>query len=89
MKTKYIFLKKLYFDYVIIFIKNRRYDVLMNDMYVVKYFGNEILINNFKNNHINYILIDGLEINDICSYIDNRYFEFLLKELMIEKIFLI
>lgn len=89
MKTKYIFLKKLYFDYVIIFIKNRRYYVLMNDMYVVKYFGNEILINYFKNNHINYILIDGLEINDICSYIDNRYFEFLLKELMIEKIFLI
>lgn len=89
MKTKYIFLKKLYFDYVIIFIKNRKYYVLMNDMYVVKYFGNEILINNFKRNHINYILIDGLEINDICSYIDNRYFEFLLKELMIEKIFLI
>ena len=87
MKTKYIFLKKLYFDYVIIFIKNRRYYVLMNDMYVVKYFGNEILINYFKNNHINYILIDGLEINDICIYIDNRYLKFLLKELMIEKIF--
>ena len=59
----------------------------MNDMYVVKYFGNEILINNFKNNHINYMLVDGLEIKDIYSYIDNRYFEFFLKELIIEKIF--
>ena len=87
MKTKYIFLKKLYFDYVIIFIKNRKYYVLMNDMYVVKYFGNEILINNFKNNHINYMLVDGLEIKDIYSYIENRYFEFFLKELIIEKIF--
>ena len=52
--------QKLYFDYVIIFIKNRRYYVLMNDMYVVKYFGNEILINYFKNNHINYIFHDLL-----------------------------
>lgn len=46
MKTKYIFLKKIYFDYVIIFIKNRKYYVLMDDMYVIRYFDNVILVSN-------------------------------------------
>lgn len=70
LKTKYIFLRRLYNDYVIVFF------------YQGKIFGKrykEKLINNLRKWHINYVLLDNLEVIEIMEYEDNRYLEILYK----------
>lgn len=77
LKTKYIFLKRLYQNDLIIFIKNKKYYYLDNDLLIIKYF------NNLNKYHINYILLDDLDIIHRKVYIDNRYMEYLYKSLLI------
>ena len=77
LKTKYIFLKRLYQNDLIIFIKNKKYYYLDNDLLIVRYF------NNLDKYHINYILLDDLDIIFRKVYLDNRYYEYLYKSLLL------
>ena len=77
LKTKYIFLKRLYQNDLIIFIKNRKFYYLDNDLLIIKYF------NNLDKYHINYILLNDLDIVYKKVYTDNRYIEYLYKSLII------
>lgn len=74
MITKYYFLKKLYKDYLIIFItKNNKIKTYSYDKLLIKYINN-----------INYICID----NEFNVYIkrrsNNMYYKYLIKEVIID-----
>mgnify|MGYP004671943809 FL=1 len=75
MKNKYYFFKRLYKDYVIIFIdKNNNLKSMFMDTHLIKY---------IKNNDINYISItNDFEIN-ITTRKNNRYYEYLIKEFIL------
>lgn len=83
LKTKYIFLKKMYKDYAIVFLKNKKYYLLYDDIYLTNCFIRRGILFNLEYYHINYILLDGLEIRKIIDYDDNRYIEILYKGLLI------
>ena len=82
LKTKYIFLRRLYNDYVIVFFIRGRYLVRDRDKNIYYYFNKEKLINNLRKGHINYVLLDYLEVIEIMEYEDNRYLEILYKGIM-------
>lgn len=75
MKNKYYFFKRLYKDYVIIFIdKNNNLKSMFMDTHLIKY---------IKNDDINYISItNDFEIN-ITTRKNNRYYEYLIKEFIL------
>lgn len=74
MKNKYYFFKRLYKDFVIIFIDKdnnmRRYEV---DSILVKY---------IKNEDISYVSVTNDFVVDVVSRSNNRYYEYLIKELL-------
>ena len=71
--NRYNFAKKIYKDYVIlILIKRKLYTYKNNKLISFKD------INKLKELHINYIIIDNLEIIK-KDYVDNRYYEYYLK----------
>lgn len=74
MKNKYYFFKRLYKDFVIIFIdkdnKIRSYEV---DSILVKY---------IKNEDISYVSVTNDFVVDVVSRSNNRYYEYLIKELL-------
>ena len=78
MKNKYYFFKRLYKDYVIIFIdKNNNLKSMFMDTHLIKY---------IKNDDINYICItNDFEIN-ITTRKNNRYYEYLIKEFILNNI---
>lgn len=75
MKNKYYFFKRLYKDYVIIFIdKNNNLKSMFMDTHLIEY---------IKNDDINYICItNDFEIN-ITTRKNNRYYEYLIKEFIL------
>ena len=74
MKNKYYFFKRLYKDFVIIFIdkdnKMRSYEV---DSILVKY---------IKNEDISYVMVSNDFVVNVVSRSNNRYYEYLIKELL-------
>lgn len=74
MKNKYYFFKRLYKDFVIIFIdkdnKLRSYEV---DSILVKY---------IKNEDISYVSVTNDFVVDVVSRCNNKYYEYLIKELL-------
>lgn len=74
MKCKYIVLKKLYSDYIIIFIKNNKYVLYGNDNYI----GNVVDIYSLSKYSVNNIVVDNLDIS-INRYCDNKYYSYLIK----------
>ena len=74
MKNKYYFFKRLYKDFVIIFIdkdnKMRSYDV---DSMLLKY---------IKNEDISYVIVTNDFVFNVVSRYNNKYYEYLIKELL-------
>lgn len=74
MKNKYYFFKRLYKDFVIIFIdkdnKIRSYEV---DSMLLKY---------IKNEDISYVMVSNDFVVDVVSRCNNKYYEYLIKELL-------
>ena len=76
MKNKYYFFKRLYKDFVIIFIdkdnKIRSYEV---DSMLLKY---------IKNEDISYVMVSNDFVVNVVSRSNNKYYEYLIKELLIK-----
>lgn len=74
MKNKYYFFKRLYKDFVIIFIdkdnKLRSYEV---DSMLLKY---------IKNEDISYVMVSNDFVVNVVSRCNNKYYEYLIKELL-------
>lgn len=74
MKNKYYFFKRLYKDFVIIFIdkdnKIRSYEV---DSMLLKY---------IKNEDISYVMVSNDYVVNVVSRCNNKYYEYLIKELL-------
>lgn len=74
MKNKYYFFKRLYKDFVIIFIdkdnKIRSYEV---DNMLLKY---------IKNEDISYVMVSNDFVVNVVSRCNNKYYEYLIKELL-------
>ena len=75
MKCRYIVLKKLYNDYIIIFIKNNKYVLYGIDNYI----GNVVDIYSLSKYGINNIAVDNLDIISINRYRVNKYYSYLIK----------
>ena len=76
LKTKYYFVN----------IKQKKFYVLYEDLYVLKAFEKRELFLNLDSFHINYIDLDNLKIVKQISFPDNRYSEFLSKGIIINMI---
>lgn len=76
MKNKYYFFKRLYKDFVIIFIdkdnKIRSYEV---DNMLLKY---------IKNEDISYVMVSNDFVVNVVSRCNNKYYEYLIKELLMK-----
>lgn len=76
MKNKYYFFKRLYKDFVIIFIDK--------DNNMRSYEVDSILVKYIKNEDISYISVTNDFVVDVVSRSNNRYYEYLIKELLIK-----
>ncbi len=76
MKNKYYFFKRLYKDFVIIFIDKdnnmRSYEV---DSMLLKY---------IKNEDISYVMVNNDFVVNVVSRCNNKYYEYLIKELLMK-----
>jgi hypothetical protein len=76
MKNKYYFFKRLYKDFVIIFIDKdnnmRSYEV---DSMLLKY---------IKNEDISYVMVSNDFVVNVVSRCNNKYYEYLIKELLMK-----
>lgn len=84
LKTKYIFLKKLYPNDVIVFLKKERYFVLFDDLYLLKSFEKKGIIKNLEKCYINYIILDNLVMVKRKTFTNNNYLEYLYKGIFID-----
>ena len=73
MKCRYIVLKKLYSDYIIIFIKNKKYVLYGIDNYI----GNVVDIYSLSKYSVNNIVVDNLDIR-INRYCVNKYYSYMI-----------
>ena len=71
MNNRYIFFKRLYNKYIIVFIKNNKYYSIGIDKLMLKY---------FINNDVNYITIDNKNVVLKYDKDNNKYNEYLMKE---------
>ena len=70
IKTRYNFIKNIYNDYIIIYIKNNNYYIYDYEfLFILK--GK--LINKLNKNHINYLIIDNMNIINKITFNDNKY----------------
>ncbi len=74
MKNKYYFFKRLYKDFVIIFIDK--------DNNMRSYEVDSILVKYIKNEDISYVSVTNNFVVDVVSRSNNRYYEYLIKELL-------
>ena len=70
IKTRYLFLKRLYPNYVIIILKKDEYITFDIDNKIVK-----LIDYKFNKYNINYLILDNLEIIKIIKYTNNKYLE--------------
>ena len=74
MKNKYYFFKRLYKDFVIIFIDK--------DNNMRSYEVDNMLLKYIKNEDISYVSVTNDFVVDVVSRTNNRYYEYLIKELL-------
>lgn len=71
MNNRYIFFKRLYNKYIIVFIKNNKYYSMGIDKLMLKY---------LINSDVNYITIDNKNVVLKYDKDNNKYNEYLMKE---------
>ena len=70
LKTRHGFIKNIYNDYIIIYIKNNNYYIYDYEfLFILK--GK--LINKLNKNRINYLIIDNMNIINKITFNDNKY----------------
>ena len=76
MKNKYYFFKGLYKDFVIIFIDK--------DNNMRSYEVDNMLLKYIKNEDISYVMVSNDFVVNVVSRCNNKYYEYLIKELLIK-----
>ncbi len=76
MKNKYYFFKRLYKDFVIIFIDK--------DNNIRSYEVDNMLLKYIKNEDISYVMVSNDFVVNVVSRCNNKYYEYLIKELLIK-----
>lgn len=76
MKNKYYFFKRLYKDFVIIFIDK--------DNNMRSYEVDNMLLKYIKNEDISYVMVSNDFVVNVVSRCNNKYYEYLIKELLIK-----
>jgi len=85
LKTRYQFIKRLYPNYVLVFVvKHKKYHLVEEQMRFLKIFKKKNIIDTLEFYHINYLVVDNLSIIKRKDYSDNRYLELLKKAIIIE-----
>lgn len=74
MKNKYYFFKRLYKDFVIIFIDK--------DNNMRSYEVDNMLLKYIKNEDISYVMVSNDFVVNVVSRYNNKYYEYLIKELL-------
>jgi len=74
MKNKYYFFKRLYKDFVIIFIDK--------DNNMRSYEVDNMLLKYIKNEDISYVMVSNDFVVNVVSRCNNKYYEYLIKELL-------
>lgn len=74
MKNKYYFFKRLYKDFVIIFIDK--------DNNMRSYEVDNMLLKYIKNEDISYVSVTNDFVVNVVSRCNNKYYEYLIKELL-------
>ena len=74
MKNKYYFFKRLYKDFVIIFIDK--------DNNIRSYEVDNMLLKYIKNEDISYVSVTNDFVVNVVSRYNNKYYEYLIKELL-------
>lgn len=84
LRNRYVFLRRIYRNYVILFLVNgNRYVVMGKDFYIHYFFKGKNLVKCFRKWHINYLVLDNLVMVDRVSYDDNGYDLFFYKAVII------
>ena len=76
MKNKYYFFKRLYKDFVLIFIDK--------DNNMRSYEVDNMLLKYIKNEDISYVMVSNDFVVNVVSRCNNKYYEYLIKELLIK-----
>lgn len=84
LKKRLSFLKRMYGDYVVLFSINKKIYIFDHDQKIIKYFKKGNIIQTLAYYHINYIIIDNLNITDKVEFGDNKYKEFFIKSSLLE-----
>ena len=63
-KTRYDFFKRIYKDYVLVFLIYGYYYVFYKDKIIISYFKDKAILDKLNEIHINYIILDNTEIID-------------------------
>ena len=84
LKTRLSFLKRMYGDYVVLFSINKKTYIFDHDQKIIKYYNRGSIIKTLAYYHINYIIIDNLNIIDKVEFDDNRYKELFIKSSLLE-----
>ncbi len=76
IKTRYKFTKRLYKDYIIIMKIKNSYHIPDEELDIIGPFKRKgRLIDFLQENHINYLILDNMEIISKREYNDNKYYE--------------
>ena len=82
MKNRYDFIKNIYKDYIIFIVKKDKYYTFKNDELICKCFN--VSFNNISKYNLNYLVLDNLDIVEIKEYDNNKYYEYLIKSILIK-----
>jgi len=84
MKNIYKFIKNIYKDYIIFIVKKDKYYTFKNDELICKCFN--VSLDNINKYNLNYLVLDNLDIIEIKEYDNNKYYEYLIKNIFINVI---
>ena len=84
IKNRYKFIKKIYKNYIIIFIRKHTFYIPKEELDLLRpFYSKKIKLIDFLNdNHINYLILDNLEIVKQCIFEDNKYKEIKYKSII-------
>ena len=77
MINRYNFTKNVYKDYLIIIRRKNKYYTFSKDKKILNYINFKDKIYVIKKKHINYLVLDNLDIIDITKYDNNNYNKYL------------
>lgn len=72
MYNRYSFTKNVYKDYIVLIIRKNKYYSYNKDREVLDYIRFKDKTNVLRKRHINYLVLDDLDIIEKCEYVDNK-----------------